>query len=100
MALKPGRSDRQTLSALLLSGKLTLSEERVFRSMYDALEGGQVRLSPSQRMWADQIYEKLKLDEATPSKFKTIRPRGVATSGYDEMVKNLPLDPPGRKKKT
>jgi len=97
-ALKPGRSDRQTLSALLLSGKLTLKEERSFRSMYDALESGQLKLTPPQRMWADQIYEKLKLDTAEPSKFKTLKARGSSTmSDFDKMVQNRPLKPPGRK---
>ncbi len=98
MALKPGRSDRQTLSALLLSGKITLDEERAFRSMYDALETGQIRLTPPQRMWADQVYEKLKLDTAPPSKFKTLKERGITSNHpFDVMVQNRPLKPPGKK---
>jgi hypothetical protein len=98
MALKPGRSDRQTLSALLLSGKVTLDEERAFRSMFNALENGQIRLTPPQRMWADEIYNKLKLDDAKPSKFKKLpsKPNGVTASPYDELVKNRPLKPPGK----
>lgn len=97
--LKPGRSDRQTLSALLLSGKLTPSEERAFRSMYNSLEGGQIKLTPPQRMWADEVYKKLKLDVAEPSKFKKL-PKGVAPLSehpYDKMAKSLPMKPPGKK---
>jgi hypothetical protein len=96
--LKPGRSDRQTLSALLLSGKLNSSEEKAFRSMYNSLETGQIKLTPPQRMWADQIYDKLKLDTKEPSKFKKLPTQGAppAVNPYDEMVKNRPLKPPGR----
>lgn len=99
-ALKPGRSDRQTLSIMLLSGKLTFDEERAFRSMYNALEAGQLKLTPPQRMWADQIFEKLKLTvESKPSKFKALpaKPVGVGPNPYDTMVQNRPLRPPGKK---
>jgi hypothetical protein len=97
--LKPGRTDRQTLSALLLCGKLGTSEERAFRSMYDSLETGQIKLTPSQRMWADQVYDKLQLDKKPPPVLKkTIEARGVPSNHpFDEMVKNRPLKPPGRK---
>lgn len=99
MALKPGRSDRQTLSGLLLSGKLTSTEERAFRSMFNSLEEGQIRLTPPQRMWADQVFDKLKLDTAPPSKFKTLpkRPEGISSNPYDKMVLSRPLKPPGKK---
>jgi hypothetical protein len=96
--LKPGRSDRQTLSALLLSGKLTPSEEKAFRSMYNSLETGQIRLTPPQRMWADEVYKKLKLDTAEPSRFKKL-PAGapMPEHPYDKMKASLPLKPPGKK---
>ncbi len=96
MALKPGRSDRQTLSALLLSGKVTHTEEKAFRSMYNALEGGQIRLTEPQRLWANEVYEKLKLDDAQPSKFKSLPKGSVADNPYDKMVQNRPLKPPGK----
>lgn len=95
--LKPGRSDRHVLSALLLSAKLSQSEEKAFRSMYDSLESGQIRLTPAQRMWADQLYDKLKLDKAEPSPFKKLKARGLSTdSPYDQMVRSRPLKPPGK----
>lgn len=66
--------------------------------MYDSLETGQIKLTPPQRMWADQIYERLKLDTKEPSKFKTLKARGVPSNHpYDEMMKNRPLKPPGHK---
>jgi len=97
-ALTPKKSDRTVLSALMLSGKLTLTEERAFRSMYNSLERGQVRLTEPQRMWADQVYEKLKLnEESKTSKFKNLpKNSDVTTSPYDNMVKNRPLKPPGK----
>lgn len=66
--------------------------------MFDQLEGGQLRLTPGQRMWADQIYEKLKLEDKPPSRFKTLQSKGLPdNTPYDEMVKRRPLKPPGRK---
>jgi len=97
--LKPGRSDRNVLSALLLSGKLTPVEEKAFRSMYNSLETGQIKLTPSQRMWADEIYKKLKLDTAEPSRFKKL-PAGsppLSEHPYDKMKASLPMKPPGKK---
>jgi hypothetical protein len=91
--LKPGRTDRQVLSALLLSGGLTPTEERAFRSMFDALEKGQLKLTPPQRMWADQIFLKLKLDKVSTNQ----RLISEAETNYDKIVKNRPLKPPGRK---
>lgn len=89
------------LSALLYSGKLTPQEEKAFRSMLEALDSGQVKLTPSQRMWADQIHDKLRLDTKPEPKVvvksKTAKAAEHRMSHpYDEMVKNRPLKPPGR----
>lgn len=101
--LKPAkRSDRLVLSSLLTSGKLTPSEEKAFRSMLEALDSGQVKLTPPQRMWADEIYSKLRLDTkpepSTVVKSKTAKAAERQTSHpFDEIIKNRPLKPPGRK---
>lgn len=95
------RSDRHILSALLLSGKLTSHEEKVFRSMLEALDSGQVKLTPGQRMWAEQIHDKLRLDQkpepSTVVKSKTAKAaERLSTHPFDELMKNRPLKPPGR----
>ena len=100
--LKPEkRSDRLVLSALLTSGKLTSGEERAFRSMLESLDSGQVRLTPPQRMWVDQIYDKLRLDQqAFPN--KAVKSKTAAAMErlnehpLDRMMKTRPLKPPGR----
>jgi hypothetical protein len=99
--LKPQkRSDRLVLSSLLTSGKLTSAEERAFRSMLEALDSGQVKLSPSQRMWVDQIFMKLKLDKKPDAKLvqsKTAKAaERMTTHPYDDLMKNRPLKPPGK----
>lgn len=100
--LKPDfRSDRKTLSALLYSGKLTSTEEKAFRSMLEQLDSGQIKLSPAQRMWADQIYDKLKLDKKPPPaqdvKSKTMKAlEKLPEHPLDAVLKNRPLKPPGR----
>lgn len=101
MSLKPQvRSDRMVLSALLYSGKLSTTEERAFRSMLESLDGGQVKLTPSQRMWADQIYDKLRLDRKPDPEIKKSKTAQAAekltTHPWEEMAKNRPLKPPGR----
>ncbi len=100
--LKPQfRSDRLVLSSLLTSGKLTSPEEKAFRSMLEALDSGQVKLSPSQRKWVEQIFLKLKLD-AQPVSTKLVKSQTakaaerMTTHPYDEMMKNRPLKPPGK----
>jgi len=102
MKASPPRSDRLLLSSLITSNKLTTSENKAFRSMLEALDSGQVKLSPSQRMWAEQVYEKLKLDEKAPPanlvKSKTAKAmEKLSSHPYDEMIKNRPLKPPGKK---
>lgn len=99
--LKPDvRSDRKTLSALLYSGKLTSSEEKAFRSMLESLDRGQIRLSPAQRMWADQIYDKLRLDQKPDPKLvksKTAKAmEKLPEHPLDEVLRTRPLKPPGR----
>lgn len=100
--LKPQvRSDRRVLSSLILSGKLTSGEEKAFRSMLESLDSGQVKLSPAQRMWADQIYDKLRLDQKPEPtqvvKSKTAKAaERLGTHPYDDVMKARPLKPPGK----
>lgn len=88
------------LSALLYSGKLSTGETKAFRSMLEALDSGQVKLSPSQRMWVDQVFEKLKLDQKPDPKLmksKTAKAQeSLSTHPLDTLYKNRPLKPPGR----
>lgn len=63
-------SDLQVLRALLgTDGKLTSGEKRAFQAMYDNVAAGMViQLSKKQRIWADSIFDKHKLDGVSPVK--------------------------------
>ncbi len=100
--LKPQfRSDRLVLSSLLTSGKLTSPEEKAFRSMLEALDSGQIKLSPAQRKWVEQIFLKLKLD-TKPAATTLVRSKTAKAAErmmahpYDELMRNRPLKPPGK----
>jgi hypothetical protein len=94
------RSDRILLSSLLISGKLTSSEEKAFRSMLEALDSGQLRLSPAQKLWAEQIYDKLRLDtKPVPKVVKSKTAKAAERRSehpMDAVIANRPLKPPGR----
>lgn len=97
----PRKPDRVVLSALLYSGKLTPTEEKAFRSMLEMLDSGQVKLTPSQRMWADQIYDKLRLgvkpDPKSVVKSKTAKAaERLSEHPFDSIIRSRPLKPPGR----
>jgi len=98
MPIKPTRTDRATLNALLTSNKLTRSEQVAFQQMFDDLVGGKIiELSKKQRLWADSVYEKHKLGEVRAAARKEARAR-VRTEDrlpFENMPK--PLKPPGRK---
>ncbi len=91
------RTDRATLSALLTSGKLTGSEQRIFQGWYDDIMGGKrVSLTPRERSWADDLYEKHKLGDIHYGKRKEARAR--IDKGKVDFLANMPrpLKPPGR----
>jgi len=96
------RSDRIILSSLLTSGKLTPTEEKAFRSMLESLDSGQLKLTASQRLWAEQIFEKLRLDTKSPptqvikSRTAKANEQRIGEHPYDAMIRNRPLKPPGR----
>ena len=93
------RTDRVTLSALLTSGKLSGAQQKVFQGMYDDLMGGKIiSLSEKQRLWADTLYNKLKIGDIRYAQRKAARARvqkEEAGKGLDSMPR--PLKPPGRK---
>ena len=91
------RTDRVTLNALLVSGKLTGAEQRVFQGMYDDLMGGKIiALAPKQRLWADSVYEKHKLGDVRYNTRKEARAR-IQKDETDFLAKMpKPLKPPGR----
>jgi hypothetical protein len=90
------RTDRVTLSALLTSGLLTASEQRVFQGWYDDVMGGKrIELTPNERMWADSVYDKHKLGDARFANRKEARARVTKQENLlDKMPR--PLKPPGR----
>jgi hypothetical protein len=91
------RTDRVTLSALLTSGKLTGTEQRVFQGWYDDIMGGKrISLTPKERLWADSVYEKHKLGDVRYAGRKEARARIQKNerSLLDSMPR--PLKPPGR----
>ncbi len=98
MPIKPVRSDRATLNALLTCGELTGSEKQAFQAMYDDLLNGKiVGLSRKQRIWADAVYEKNKLGElrAQARKEARVKEKASQTSLLDTLPK--PLKPPTKK---
>lgn len=91
------RTDRATLNALLTSGKLTGTEQRIFQQMFDDIVGGKViNLTQKQRIWADSVFEKHKLGEVRQAVRKEARARiqKNETNFLDNMPR--PLKPPGR----
>ena len=97
MAKPQPRTDRATLSALLTSGKLTGSEQRIFQGWYDDIMGGKrIALTPKERMWADSVYDKHKLGDIRFANRKEARAniQKQERSLLDSMPR--PLKPPGR----
>lgn len=97
-----GPTDLMILRALLDAGKksLTAGEERAFKGMLSDLEGGKIiRLSKSQREWAEKKYFHLQLDRAykdkPPPALKTnLKPAAPTVFPWEQ---NKPLKPPGKK---
>lgn len=92
------RTDRATLSALLTSGKITASEMTVFQRWYDDLMAGKkIELTPRERSWADDVYERHKLGDVRYAQRKEARAR-IDKEKVDFLAKlPKPLKPPGRK---
>lgn len=91
------RTDRATLNALLISGKLTGTQQRIFQGMYDDLIGGKIiNLTPKQRLWADALWDQHKLGDVRYNTRKEARARiqKDQTNFLDTMPR--PLKPPGR----
>ena len=95
---KGHKTDLQVLRALLSMplGGLTASEKHAFQAMWDQVaSGNQIRLSMKQRQWADQVYDKHKLDnERAPVKNPPILDKSLIAN-IDKLPR--PLKPPGRK---
>jgi hypothetical protein len=93
------KTDLQVLRALLSlpDGMLTPSERSSFQAMYDRVASGNVAgLSPKQRTWADQIYDKHDLDKERPAA-KPVAIKDRSLMGQDFLGKPEPLKPPPRK---
>ena len=92
------RTDKTTLNALLVSGKLTGSEQTCFQQMYDDIMSGKIiNLSQKQRLWADAIYMKHKLGEVRHATQKQARVRVKQETNFLDSMP-LPKFPPGRTK--
>jgi hypothetical protein len=91
------RTDRATLSALLVSGKLNGHQQTIFQRMFDDIVGGvRISLTMKERAWADSLYEQHKLGDVRYAARKEARARirKEETSALDKMPR--PLKPPGR----
>ena len=96
---KTKKTDLQVLRALLglPLGKLSTSEKAAFQEMYDKLASGLTAgLSPKQRIWTHQVYDKHDLDnEREAPRPVTIKDKSLA--GKDFLGPVTPIRPPGRK---
>jgi hypothetical protein len=73
---KTKMSDLQVLRSILgmPDGKLAPGEKRAFQAMYDNVAAGMViQLSKKQRLWADSVFDKHKLDGVAPVKAVVIK---------------------------
>ena len=94
MPIKTTRTDRATLNALLVSGKLSTSERKAFQAMYDDIVGGKViSLTKKQRLWADSVYEKHNLSEVRATQRKEARARVEATKVYPWELEKVEMKP-------
>ncbi len=79
--MRPIRTDRVVLNALLTCGKLSRGEHSAFQAMYDDVVSGRViNLSKKQRLWADSVYDKYKIGEMKSEKRKEARSRILTTA--------------------
>jgi hypothetical protein len=101
----PPRSDRDTLRALLDSGKLSPSQSEDFREKYEQIVLGQLLLSNPERKWADYLYYEHQLGERpvksarSPAIAKSIRKQNEENkkellARFDAMAR--PKKPPGK----
>ena len=94
-------SDIELLSHLIESGDLTDSQRDAFQGMLARLRAGRVKeLTPSQRQWADGLYDKFDL-QAEGAKNLISSGQYVPTEEernkkYDWELMKRPLKPPGR----
>ena len=96
---KTPKTDLQVLRALLGTqpGKLTGGEQSTFQEMYDKLASGHVAtLSPKQRLWTHQVYDKLKLDDEQVIPPRPVKIRDQRLVGHDFLGPVTPIKPPGR----
>jgi hypothetical protein len=97
MKLVQGPTDRAIITALLADDRLTYAERDAFEGMSRRLERWS-NLTPPQRQWATDVYERLELDSDEAANLYSTgqAPKGkpVATP---EVLRRLPLKPPGRK---
>jgi hypothetical protein len=91
-------TDLTILNALLAAkSKLSLSEVKVFRSMFEGLQGGgYVSLSKAQRLWAEKKFcdlglDRLYADKAPPPYQSISKNRGTSVAPPPKALK-----PPGR----
>lgn len=94
MPIKTTRTDRATLNALLVSGKLAGAELKAFQGMFDDIVGGKIiSLSKRQRLWADTLYEKYNLSEVRSAIRKEARARVEATKVYPWETEVVEMKP-------
>jgi len=93
-------TDMTILRALLDAGKKNLStaEAKAFKGMLFDLEGGKyIRLSKSQREWAEKKYYGLQLDrvyrDTPPPPVVSVKPKTPTVYAWEQ---NKVLKPPGR----
>lgn len=94
-------NDLRMLQALLDAGPehFGAGEYGAFDSMLGRLQNGQNTLTPKQREWVTKATIRLGLDEPEPA--ENLVSRGLVPRGNEvpvpEVLKNLPLKPPGRR---
>lgn len=93
-------TDMTILRALLDAGKksLSIAEAKAFKSMLLDLEGGKyIRLSKSQREWAEKRYYGLQLDrvyrDTPPPPVVHVKPKTPIVYAWEQ---GKPFKPPGR----
>jgi len=89
-------NDSDKLMALLSDDRLSDTEAYAFRGMGARIaRGGE--LSHKQRCWVDDVYKRLELDAGDVA---NLHSRGKVPAGKavptPEVLKRLPLKPPGR----
>jgi hypothetical protein len=98
MARKTGAA---LLHALLDSERLTEDEDRAFRGMLNRIEGMPYKLTERQRVWAEEVYERL--DLAAEDGSENLISSGAYVPTAKELARKFPWEnmpkprkPPGR----